>query len=59
MDEEEALYARWFAEKLLFKEFRFQKEMPQILLRRKNEIEYYVRNRLEKYNLITENEFVA
>lgn len=59
IDEEEALYARWFAEKLLFKEFRFPKEMPQILLRRKNEIEYYVRNRLEKYNFITENEFVA
>lgn len=49
VDEEEALYARYFAEKLLFKEYRFPKEEPFVLTNRKNEIENYVRNRLEKY----------
>ena len=52
VDEEEALYARYFAEKLLFKEYRFPKEEPFVLTNRKNEIENYVRNRLEKYKAV-------
>lgn len=56
VDEEEALYARYFAEKLLFKEYRFPKEEPFVLTNRKNEIENYVRNRLEKYkDVITDD----
>ncbi len=56
VDEEEALYARYFAEKLLFKEYRFPKEEPFVLTNRKKEIENYVRNRLEKYkNVITDD----
>ena len=52
VDEEEALYARYFAEKLLFKEYRFPKEEPFVLTNRKNEIENYVRNRIEKYKAV-------
>ena len=56
VDEEDALYARYFAEKLLFKEYRFPKEEPFVLTNRKNEIENYVRNRLEKYkDVITDD----
>ena len=56
VDEEEALYARYFAEKLLFKEYRFPKEEPFVLTNGKNEIENYVRNRLEKYkDVITDD----
>ncbi len=56
VDEEEALYARYFAEKLLFKEYRFPKEELFVLTNRKNEIENYVRNRLEKYkDVITDD----
>ena len=56
VDEEDALYARYFAEKLLFKEYRFPKEEPFVLTNRKNEIENYVRNRLEKYKDVITND---
>lgn len=47
-DEAEALYARWKAECLLFKEFRFPKDKPQILARRENEINNYVIEKVQR-----------
>lgn len=45
---EEALFARWYAEVLLFKEFRFPKEKPIITELRENDIKMYVKNKLMK-----------
>lgn len=47
-DEEEALYARWKAECLLFKEFRFKKDKPQILPKREGEIDNYVVKKVQR-----------
>ncbi len=49
IDKDEALYARWYAEKILFKEFRYPKTEPFILPTRKIEIEQYVNKRINKY----------
>lgn len=49
IDEEEALYARWYAETILFKEYRYPKPEPFILETRKDEIQEYVYNRINKY----------
>lgn len=48
LDESEALYARWKAEELLFKEYRYKKEEPQILPRRKKEIDEYVIKKVQR-----------
>lgn len=45
---EEALYARWIAEKILFKEFRYPKPEPNILEKRKPEIELLVRSKVQR-----------
>lgn len=47
-DEEEALYARWYAETLLFKEFRYPKEEPNILENRKEQIKDYVDRKVQR-----------
>lgn len=46
--EEEALYARWYAEKLLFKEFAYPKTEPNILNSRKIEIEELVKRKVQR-----------
>ena len=45
---EEALYSRWFAEKILFKEFAFPKEEPNILESRKKEIQELVNQKVQR-----------
>lgn len=45
---EEALYARWFAERIVFKEFAFKKEEPKILESRKEEIQSLVKNKVQR-----------
>lgn len=46
--EEEALYARWYAEKLVFKEFRYPKPEPQILEHRKQQIQKLVKCKVQR-----------
>ena len=46
--EEEAAYARWFAEKLVFRHYAYEKPEPQIPEYRKIEIQYYVEMCLER-----------
>lgn len=46
--EDEALYARWYAEKLLFKEYAFPKVEPIILESRKQEINEYVEQKVQR-----------
>ena len=46
--EEEALYARWYAERLLFKEFAYNKPCPQIIESRRKEIEKLVENKVQR-----------
>lgn len=46
--ENEAVYARWFAEKLVFKDFAFPKPMPIVLEKRKEEIEEYVKQKVQR-----------
>ena len=48
IDEEEALYARWYAETLLFKEYRYPKEEPNILENRKEQIKDYVNRKVQR-----------
>ena len=45
---EEALYARWCAEKTLFKEFAYPKEEPNILQSRKKEIQELVNRKVQR-----------
>ena len=45
---EEALYARWYAERLLFKEFAYNKEKPIILKSREKEIKLLVENKVQR-----------
>lgn len=45
---EEALYARWLAEQILFKEFAYKKEEPDILQSRKTEIEKLVKSKVQR-----------
>lgn len=46
--EEEALFARWYAETLLFKEYRYPKEKPIILPHREAEIKEYVDKKVQR-----------
>ncbi|UWF83747.1 MAG: zinc-binding loop region of homing endonuclease [Bacteriophage sp.] len=46
--EEEAYWARWYAEKILFKEYRYPKEEPQILKSRKEQIKEYVNKKVQR-----------
>lgn len=46
--EEEALFARWYAETQLFKEFRFPKERPMILPHRERRIMDYVDRKVQR-----------
>lgn len=48
IDKEEAMYARWYAEKIVFKEYRFPKEKPKILETRKKEIQEYVNKKVQR-----------
>lgn len=45
---EEALYARWYAERILFKEFAFPKDEPDILESRKKEIQQLVKQKVQR-----------
>lgn len=49
IDKDEAYFARWYAEKILFKEYAYPKEKPFVLPRREKEIITYVENRINKY----------
>lgn len=46
--EEEALFARWYAETALFKDYRYQKEKPQILPDRERQIQEYVDKKVQR-----------
>ena len=46
--EEEALFARWYAEKILFKEYAYPKEKPVILPDREKQIKEYVNNKVQR-----------
>lgn len=46
--EEEAYFARWYAETILFKEYRFQKEKPVILKDRETAIKDYVDRKVQR-----------
>ena len=48
LDEEEALYARWYAEQVLFKEFAYPKPKPEILESRKSQIQEYVGRKVQR-----------
>lgn len=45
---EEALYARWYAEKVLFGEYAYPKEEPEILASRKEEIKKLIENKVQR-----------
>lgn len=45
---EEALYARWYAEQLVFKEFAYPKPEPEILESRKEEIKELVKRKVQR-----------
>lgn len=46
--EEEAYFARWYAETLLFKEYQYPKEKPQILKDRESSIMEYVDRKVQR-----------
>jgi hypothetical protein len=46
--EEEALFARWYAETILFKDYRYPKEEPNILEDRKIAIKEYVDRKVQR-----------
>ena len=46
--EEEALYARWYAERILFKEFAYPKKEPDIIENRKKEIQELVSKKVQR-----------
>lgn len=46
--EDEALWARWYAEKVLFGEFAYQKDEPFILDDRKTDIKNYVNRKVQR-----------
>lgn len=46
--EEEAKYARWYAEQILFKDFAYPKEEPNIIQSRKNEIQELVKSKVQR-----------
>ena len=48
LDEEEALYARWYAEQILFKEYAYPKPEPEILESRKSQIQEYVSRKVQR-----------
>ena len=48
LDEEEALYARWYAEQMLFKEYAYPKPEPEILKSRKSQIQEYVNRKVQR-----------
>lgn len=45
---EEAYFARWYAESILFKEYRFPKEKPTILKNREKQIKEYVNKKVQR-----------
>ena len=47
-DKDEAYYARWFAEEILFKEYRYPKTKPKILPQREIEIQNYVNQKVQR-----------
>jgi hypothetical protein len=48
IDEEEALFARWYAETILFGEYRYPKEKPFILPTREKEVKEYVDEKVQR-----------
>lgn len=46
--EEEAYYARWYAETILFKEYRYPKQEPQLPESRKEQIRQYVDKKVQR-----------
>ena len=46
--EEEAYFARWYAETILFGKYMYPKEKPFILEERENQIMAYVSERLQR-----------
>lgn len=48
LDEEEALYARWYAEQILFRDFAYPKPEPEILESRKSQIQEYVNRKVQR-----------
>lgn len=46
--EEEACFARWYAETLLFKDYRYPKPKPQVLADREHSIKEYVDRKVQR-----------
>ena len=51
VDIEEAYYARWYAEQLVFKEYAYPKKEPNILESRKNEIKKLVISKVQRLDI--------
>ena len=47
-DEEEALFARWYAEKILFGQYRYKKDKPVILPSREAQITGYIDRKVQR-----------
>lgn len=48
IDKEEALFARWYAEQLLFGEYAYPKEKPEILPDRESQLKQYVEKKVQR-----------
>lgn len=48
IDRDEAVFARWYAEKILFGEYAYPREEPNILDSRKEEIKSYVNKKVQR-----------
>lgn len=48
IDKDEAVFARWYAEKILFGEYAYPREEPNILDTRKEEIKSYVNKKVQR-----------
>ena len=46
--EEEAYFARWYAERIIFKDFAFPKDEPEILESRKEDIKKLVEQKVQR-----------
>ena len=48
---EEAQWVRWYAERIVFKEYAYPKEEPVILDSRKNELKLFVERKVQRLDI--------
>lgn len=51
VEENEAYYARWYAEKIIFKEYRYPKPEPIVVSTRKRQIQLYVEKKVQRLDI--------